>query len=326
MTAKQRRSEIPAPVTGGPSVAEAQWFRRMPTGGTAYGRVAPVEYFRQAPNGGGTVYMQPSDSGNPHARIDEDPEAARPVVTVERPPIEEIRVLDACCRKGGSSYGYKLAGFHVVGVDELDCADGYAGDEFVQGDAIEFIKAHGHEFHLLHGGPPCQGQIQITKGNRQREGWVDNHVNLIPDMRSVMESTGRPYVIENGPSEHIRPDLTLCGLMFGLPTMRHRSMELGGWSVPQPELPSHRGHLTLGWRHGCLRTAEPSVCPKHDRWCKGTVYGVYGKGGGKPSVAEAQRALGIDWMSRIEDLNEAVPPAYTAFLGREFAAHLLSAA
>lgn len=290
----------------------------------AAGHISPVLFFRppSRPNGGGTVYVR---TGNPYARVAE--EVSQPVVTVELPPMPGLRVLDAFCRKGGSSAGYRKAGFHVTGVDIEDHSGGYAGHEFVQGDAVAFIKDHGHEFDLIHAGPPCQGQISITKGNRRREGWVDDHVNLIPATREALEVTGQPYVIENGPSEHIRPDVTLCGLMFGLPTMRHRSMELGGWSVPQPALPSHRGHLTLGWRHGCLRTAEPSVCPKHDRWCKGTVYGVYGKGGGKPSVAEAQRALGIDWMDRIEDLNEAIPPAYTAFLGQAFAAHLsLSAA
>ena len=48
-----------------------------------------VEWFRRFPTGGGTVYVRPSDSGNPYARIDEDPELPRPVVVVELPPYEE---------------------------------------------------------------------------------------------------------------------------------------------------------------------------------------------------------------------------------------------
>lgn len=235
------------------------------------------------------------------------------------------KILDACRRMGGSSRGYQLAGLHVTGVDELDCSEGYAGDEFIQGDAVAFIREHGHKFDAIHAGPPCQGQIRITKGNRKREGWSDNHVNLIPEMRRALEATGRPWVIENGPSEHLRSDIELCGLMFDLPILRHRAFEIGGWSARQPPHPgplNHRGHLTIGWRHGCLRTLEPSVCPKHGKWCQGTVYGVYGKGGGKPTVAQAQAALGIDWMDSIEDLNEAIPPAYTEWLGLRLIEHL----
>jgi DNA (cytosine-5)-methyltransferase 1 len=232
------------------------------------------------------------------------------------------RLLDLYCRKGGAAMGYIRAGFDVVGVDIEDHADGYPGT-FVQGDAIEYAKQRGHEFAAIHASPPCQGQIAITAGNRARKGWIDNHVNLIPDTREALDAVGQPYVIENGPSEHLRPDLTLCGLTFGLPTFRHRYFELGNWTATPPEHVSHRGHLTVGWRHGCLRTVEPSVCPKHDRWCRGTVYGVYGQGGGKPSVPQAQAALGIDWMTDIDDLNEAIPPAYTEYIGRQLICHLM---
>lgn len=69
----------------------------------------------------------------------------------------EFLVLDAYCRMGGSSAGYKAAGARVVGVDKKDCSEGYAGDDFVQGDAVEFIRKYGHLFKIVHAGPPCQG-------------------------------------------------------------------------------------------------------------------------------------------------------------------------
>lgn len=283
-------------------------------------QVQRVEFFTppERPTGG-TVYLRP---GNPYAHVDENEDMPQRYVDVHLP--DALRVLDAYCRKGGSSAGYKRAGFHVTGVDIEDHSEGYAGDEFVQGDAIGFIKEYGHEFDLIHAGPPCQGQIAITQGNRARAGWTDGHVNLIPATREALEATGRPYVIENGPSTHLRPDVVLCGLAFDLPVFRHRYFELGNWTAAQPLHITHRGHLTIGWRHGCLRTVDPSLCPKHERWCKGTVYGVYGKGGGKPSVEEARRALGIDWMRDIDDLNEAIPPAYTEHLGRRFIAYRAS--
>lgn len=234
------------------------------------------------------------------------------------------RLLALFCRKGGDSMGYIRAGFDVTGVDIEDHFDGYPG-RFVQGDAIEFAKEHGHEFDAIVAGPPCQNQIAITAGNRKRPGWTDGHVNLIPATREALDAIGKPYVIENGPSEHLRPDVVLCGLGFGLPVLRHRYFELGGWTAPQPQHVgprNHRGQLTAGWRHRCLRTFEPSECPKHGTWCRATVYGVYGQGGGKPTVAEAQRALGIDWMHDIDDLNESVPPAYGEYLGRFLHEHL----
>lgn len=232
------------------------------------------------------------------------------------------RLLDLFARKGGSSMGYRRAGFDVTAVDIQDHSAGHPAGEFVQADALDYLAAHGHEFDVVHAGPPCQGQIAITKANRKRDGWTDRHVNLLPDTRAALIELGVPWVMENGPSEHIRPDLTICGLMFGLPTLRDRSFELGGWMAFQPEHPTHRGHLTIGWRHGHLRTVDGTPCPRCGEWHKGTVYGVYGKGGGKPSVAEAQAALGIDWMDDISDLNEAIPPAFTEYVGTQLLAQI----
>ena len=42
-------------------------------------------------------------------------------------------------------------------------------------------------------------------------------------------------------------------------------------------------------------------------------------GGGNCSVANAKDAMGIDWMTKGE-LNEAIPPIYTEYLGRQLLA------
>jgi hypothetical protein len=261
--------------------------------------VMPVDWFRRMPNGG-TVFLQPVES-------------------------LQLRVLDAYCRKGGSSAGYKKAGFHVTGVDKEDHSDGYAGDVFIQGDANEFILEHGHDFDLIHAGPPCQADCALMAGTNA--DMDHGHVSLLAWTRDCLNRVGRPYVIEQPIGKAVmRQDVLLCGLSFDLKVFRHRQFELGGWTAPQPPHLSHRGLLTIGWRHGCKRTVEPSVCPLHQRWCKGSVYGVYGKGGGKPSVEEAQGALGIAWMTDIVDLNEAIPPAMTEYLGRAFLDHLSAVA
>jgi DNA (cytosine-5)-methyltransferase 1 len=102
-------------------------------------------------------------------------------------------------------------------------------------------------------------------------------------------------------------DITLCGEMFGLGVIRHRYFELGGWTAAQPAHPRHRGRVR-GWRHGT--------------YYDGPYVAVYGDGGGKGSVAEWQTAMGIDWTASKHSLAEAIPPAYTEWIGRELLRHL----
>ncbi|WP_217369195.1 hypothetical protein [Nonomuraea antri] len=169
----------------------------------------------------------------------------------------------------------------------------------MRGDAIEYIAAHGHEFDLIHASPPCQAFATLTTGTNQgRRVYPD----LIAETRRALEATGRPWVIENVPTAPIKRDLMLCGAMFPeLAVLRHRWFELGGIRVEQPEHPQHRGRVA-GYRHG--------------EWHQGPYIAVYGKGGGKGSVAEWQQAMGIDWTSARREIRQAIPPAYTEFIAR----------
>ncbi|MET9957390.1 hypothetical protein ABZ135_38345 [Streptomyces sp. NPDC006339] len=99
--------------------------------------------------------------------------------------------------------------------------------------------------------------------------------------------------------------------MFGLGVIRHRKFETSGWTPMQPPHIKHRGRVR-GWRHGAY----------HD----GPYIAAYGKGGGKGSVAEMQQALGIDWTDIHDELTEAIPPAYTRFLGEQLITQLAPAA
>jgi hypothetical protein len=235
-------------------------------------------------------------------------------------------LIDGFCCAGGAAVGYHNAGFEVIGVD-IEPQPNYPF-EFVHGDALAVIPELCERYNVaaVHNSPPCQNNIAITAGNRGRLGWSDDHVDLIPQARAMLTQLraryGVPTVIENGVTKKLRRDLTLCGLMFGLPTLRDRYFEVDGLGVEQPSHPAHRGHLTVGWRHGHLRTVDGTPCPKCGVWHQGTVYGVYGDGGGKPTVAEAQRALGIGWTDVRTELNEAIPPAYTEHIGRQLMAHL----
>lgn len=73
------------------------------------------------------------------------------------------------------------------------------------------------------GSPPCQrySDTQVIQGNE--------HPDLIAPFRELVEASGLPYWIENVGGAvkqgELRPDVRLCGLMFGLKTDRHRFFE-----------------------------------------------------------------------------------------------------
>lgn len=209
----------------------------------------------------------------------------------------QLRVLDAFCGAGGASRGYQLAGFHVTGVD-IEPQPNYIGDDFHQGDAIEYIDEHGSKFDFVHSSPPCQSSSALTKGtNKGRE-----YPQLIPPTRAALLSTGRPWVIENVSGAPIRRDITLCGEMFGLAVLRHRHFEFGNASFPPPVHRAHRGRVA-GMRHSV--------------WYEGPYFAVYGEGGGKGSVAQWQQAMDIHWTDVRKEIAEAIPPAFTHWIGTQ---------
>lgn len=217
------------------------------------------------------------------------------------------RVLDLFCCAGGAGMGYRRAGFDVVGVDLVE-RPRYPF-RFVQSCALEYLAALTTSgdvvrYALIHASPPCQAECTLTQGTNRARGWGRPHTQLIPELRELLETSGRPYVIEqpNGRAP-VRKDLKLCGEMFGLSVLRHRNFELGRWRTPQPAHPAHRGRVR-GYRHG--------------RWHDGPYVAAYGDGGGKATVPEMQGAMGITWTGVREELTEAIPPAYTQAIGAAF--------
>lgn len=221
-------------------------------------------------------------------------------------------ILDLFCGAGGASMGYHLAGFDVVGVD-INPQPNYPF-RFLRADVTrlglpELVKFTGA--CAVHASPPCQLFTTLNTGNKGRlkPTGHDGHPDLLSPTRPRLDELGRPYVIENVPSAPMRPDIQLCGEMFGLSVIRHRKFELGGWSAAQPAHVKHRGRVA-GMRHG--------------EWFEGPYCAVYGDGGGKGSVPQWQRAMGVYWTDVKKELTEAIPPAYTEWVGRRLLEHLRS--
>lgn len=216
-------------------------------------------------------------------------------------------LLDLFCGAGGAGMGYYKAGFDVIGVD-INPQPDYPF-RFIQGDAIAFLRsllnplAVGVRFAAIHASPPCQASTALTKGTNKGREYPD----LIPETRELLALTGLPTIIENVQGAAVRRDLTLCGEMFGLGVIRHRYFEVDKAKVDPPKHVPHRGRVR-GWRHG--------------KYFDGPYVAVYGKGGGKASVAEAQEAMGIDWTNNLVSLNEAIPPAYTEYIGTRLLEYL----
>jgi DNA (cytosine-5)-methyltransferase 1 len=197
--------------------------------------------------------------------------------------------------------GYHRAGFDVVGVD-ITPRPRYPF-RFIQGDALDSMREMCQDVHLVHSSPPCQAHTALTKGTNSGRQYID----LIPQMRELCEWYGVDWIMENVPSAPLRQDIVLCGEMFGLGVIRHRVFETGGWGwdgpMRQPTHARHRGPVR-GWRHGV--------------WRDGPYIAAYDKGGGKGTVAEMQAAMDITWTDVHGELTEAIPPAYTEYLGREW--------
>ena len=222
-------------------------------------------------------------------------------------PRNDLRVLDLFCCAGGAALGYHRAGFEVDGCDIAD-RPRYPF-AYHRGDALDHLArlidtGDINRYALIHNSPPCQAGCTLTVGTNRARGWGGEHAQLIPELRVLLDASGLPYVIEqpNGKAP-VRRDLFLCGESFGLGVLRHRNFELGNWTTPQPAHPKHRGYVR-GHRHGVHRD--------------GPYVAAYGAGGGKATVPEMQTAMGITWTDVREELTEAIPPAFTEWIGTAF--------
>lgn len=263
------------------------------------------------------------------------------------------RLLDTFCKAGGASTGYARAGFAVIGVD-IEPQPRYPFT-FRRADAIELLVALAErgeyetnagdvlrvaDFDAIAASPVCKLYSSATPS------WArGNHENQIPPVRAALDAIGLPYVIENVPLAPLRADFRICGCTVGLAELErerwfetnwYRDLELippcchlvQPYTVAGHGEPSgpRRARVAMVAGHGESTKSKVARLRDYERRQVISVVGGgpdYGPGKANraANVADWRRAMGIEWMTR-DELSQAIPPAYTEYIGERLIRHL----
>lgn len=222
------------------------------------------------------------------------------------------RLLDLFCKAGGCTKGYQMAGFEVIGVD-IEPQPRYIGDGFILGDALDILQrlidGEGIEdnngrawrlsdFIVIHASPPCQAYSEAAKQWRARG---KKYPRLVKPVRELLLKTRIPYVLENVPESGLIDPLVLNGAFFGKNLRRTRHFETS-CTLPFVLLPKEG---PSGFRMGRKPKSDDPVVPV----------------GHFSGVEKARRVMGVPWMTQGE-IAQAIPPAYTEYIGRQMLAAL----
>lgn len=238
-----------------------------------------------------------------------------------------FNMVDLFSGAGGTAMGFwQAAPFNIVGVDKQE--QPHYPFTFRRDDAMELLSKRVDVFKnwadVVNVAPPCQG-YSITSSLHNYE-----YPLLITPIRELLTAIDIPYVIENVEEARwdMKDPIMLCGSSFGLRVRRHRLFES---NMPLKGLPcDHR------WQdeHRPYRI-HVSAGRNKDGWRKSGIQPVHGSGHNHPSSNTPDEitshrslfyksvAMGIDWMSN-EEINQAIPPAYTRYLGGQVYDYLLA--
>lgn len=211
-------------------------------------------------------------------------------------------MLDLFCGEGGAGMGYNLAGFDVIGVDNQ--IKRHYPFKFFRCDAIAFAYKFGYLFDFIHASPPCKLATTLAAFSDP------SHVDLIPSTVKCLRSLDKPYVIENVPGAKLpSPVIVLCGSSFKLFVQRHRlfssNMSLNAppcdhdwWKANSP-----------GFYHLCSQTG--TTVSK-----RSLIVSIHGSPGGKGGADLWREVMQMPWATGA-GISQAIPPAYTKYLGEQ---------
>ena len=203
-----------------------------------------------------------------------------------------MKILDLFCGAGGAAEGLHRAfpEAEITGVD-IKPQPRYPFN-FIQADALEF-PLEGYDF--IWASPPCQAFSIMQNANVMRK----DHPNLIDKTRELLIASQSHYVIENVPGAPLHEPHLLCGQSFGLRILRHRLFETSFWMYTPP----HRTHVKQAKVRGKHNPVQ-LLKQRHIGFTTGSVMAAY------------RDAMECYWMSP-DEARQAVPPAYSEFIGRQ---------
>jgi DNA (cytosine-5)-methyltransferase 1 len=208
------------------------------------------------------------------------------------------RLLDLFCGAGGAAMGYHRAGFDVVGVD-IRPQPRYPF-EFHQGDAMTWPL---DGFDAYHASPPCHDHTPLwSVAGIDGTGW------MLDATLARMGSQPAVWVVENVGAAHNRADILLCGEMFGLRTVRHRRFTIDPRFPALLAIPAHPRHK----RPTRTKNRVSALAEGYNLSITGNI-----------GVHAGPLCMGIDWMTG-DELSQAIPPAYTEYIGRQLLEHMAS--
>lgn len=226
-----------------------------------------------------------------------------------------MKALDLFCGAGGSAMGLRQAGFEVIGIDiqpglnypfAYCVADAMPILARLASEGLGVLREYGLDptgIELIWASPPCQSFCAYRRKDPRRVGAAAQ--DLIAQVRTYLQAIGLPYIIENVEAAPLENAIRLCGSSFGLDVRRHRLFECS-FPISAPPC-NHKLHVSRGKRFpgATNRPAGRYTCE----------IGVW-----RIPLATQQAAMGIDWMT-LEELSQAIPPAYSRYLGQAYQQH-----
>ena len=212
--------------------------------------------------------------------------------------------IDFFTGAGGAALGLKRAGFYVIGID-IKKPSAYYGDAFVQADLREGCPVDVSVADFLWASPPCQMfSVAGNANNLTCEERLARYENLIPLTRQLFGS--HPLTcIENVEHAPIRPDLVLYGQHFGLDRIRRKRVFELSWFMLSPY------SRTMPYTRDTIPVCRGTPSDEYKRRKSKGLHPII-------SVADKLEAMGLsDYPMRNQEVANAVPPAYSEFIGRQ---------